>query len=546
MAFKTIDELKAFFETGDKPKAAEFANLIDTLGKSWERFDDLAALQLAYPTGESNQVVLVGLASAAKTIYGWNGAAWAAIGGAGGGAVDSVNGNTGAVVLDADDISDTSTTKKFATAAELTKLAGIEDGATADQTGAEIKTAYEAEADTNAFTDALLSKLNGVEDSATADQTGAQIKVLYEAEADTNALTDDKLNEITANTAARYTAPDAKTASEFTTDKIVLKRQTRTVYGTIDTPVTDTAWGLSTTSGDLEHFGEATIFFNGGRPVMPSNFYLRGNDSFVADTDIRFDLQLTQESPQRVEYVISAVNTFGSTDLVDQMLDLGSWRAMFSAHTPTGNLENTSDVTASDGDNVKTWIDRSPNANSAVQTSASEQEEYEAATKSVDFDNVATAYGQYVTPSDILVPAGGGTIWIVHTSGNTGDDIPIAHKTSTNSVIVQNASIYLGLGGVNNRTIPITSGSVKNQKYVLCIEIEGTELRAYRNGSSIGTLTGNDLTGNNYTFNAIGAYQSGSNQKLDGPLHFIGFQAKINSDSGRASGFNYLETEFGI
>jgi len=64
------------------------------------------------------------------------------LGGGGGGAVDSVNGATGVVVLDADDIDDTSTTNKFTTAAELSKLAGIESGATADQTDAEIETAY--------------------------------------------------------------------------------------------------------------------------------------------------------------------------------------------------------------------------------------------------------------------------------------------------------------------------------------------------------------------------------------------------------------------
>ena len=46
-----------------------------------------------------------------------------------GGAVDSVNTQTGAVVLDADDISDSSTTNKFTTAAEQSKLAGIQAGA---------------------------------------------------------------------------------------------------------------------------------------------------------------------------------------------------------------------------------------------------------------------------------------------------------------------------------------------------------------------------------------------------------------------------------
>ena len=87
------------------------------------------------------------------------------------------------------------------TADERAKFDGIEDGATADQTGAEIKSAYEGEGDTNAFTDARLAKLAGIESAATQDQTGAEIKSAYEGEADTNALTDalaTKLNGIAA------------------------------------------------------------------------------------------------------------------------------------------------------------------------------------------------------------------------------------------------------------------------------------------------------------------------------------------------------------
>lgn len=45
------------------------------------------------------------------------------------GAVDSVNGQTGVVVLNPDDLNDTSTTNKFTSAAEISKLAGIEAGA---------------------------------------------------------------------------------------------------------------------------------------------------------------------------------------------------------------------------------------------------------------------------------------------------------------------------------------------------------------------------------------------------------------------------------
>jgi len=87
--------------------------------------------------------------------------------GGGGGAVDSVNSQTGSVVLDADDISDASTTNKFTTSSEISKLAGIESGATADQTATEIKTAYESNSDTNAFTDAEKTKLSGIASNAT-------------------------------------------------------------------------------------------------------------------------------------------------------------------------------------------------------------------------------------------------------------------------------------------------------------------------------------------------------------------------------------------
>lgn len=59
--------------------------------------------------------------------------------------------------------------------ADGSKLDGIESGATADQTAAEIKTAYESNSDTNAFTDALQTKLNGIETSAdVTDATNVQ------------------------------------------------------------------------------------------------------------------------------------------------------------------------------------------------------------------------------------------------------------------------------------------------------------------------------------------------------------------------------------
>lgn len=58
------------------------------------------------------------------------------------------------------------------------------------KTDADIKAQYEANPDTNAFTDADESKLDGIEANATIDQTDSEIKIAYEANADTNAFTD--------------------------------------------------------------------------------------------------------------------------------------------------------------------------------------------------------------------------------------------------------------------------------------------------------------------------------------------------------------------
>ena len=63
-------------------------------------------------------------------------------------------------------------------AGDGSKLDGIESGATADQTAAEIRTLVESASDSNVFTDADHSKLNGIESGATADQTASEILTL--------------------------------------------------------------------------------------------------------------------------------------------------------------------------------------------------------------------------------------------------------------------------------------------------------------------------------------------------------------------------------
>jgi hypothetical protein len=153
-------------------------------------------------------------------------------------------------------------------ATDGTKLDGIEASATADQTDAEIKTAYENNADTNAFTDADHTKLDGIEANATADQTGSEIKSAYEAVADTNAFTDaekTKLSGIEASAdvtdTANVTAAGALMDSEVT-NLAQVKAFDSSVYataaqGTLATNALPKAGGQMT--GNITFSGTQTV-----------------------------------------------------------------------------------------------------------------------------------------------------------------------------------------------------------------------------------------------------------------------------------------------
>ena len=83
------------------------------------------------------------------------------------------NGMEWAVPPDTDttySVGDNGLTENNFTDALKAKLDAIEASATADMTGSEIKTAYEAESNTNAFTDSEKTKLSGI-------ATGAEVNV---------------------------------------------------------------------------------------------------------------------------------------------------------------------------------------------------------------------------------------------------------------------------------------------------------------------------------------------------------------------------------
>jgi hypothetical protein len=129
----------------------------------------------------------------------------------------------------------------FAQQEIIDKLGGIEEGATGDQTAAEIRTLVESASDSNVFTDADHSKLNAIEASATADQTAAEIRTLVESASDSNVFTDadhTKLNGIEASATADQTAAEIRTLVESASDSNVFTDADHTKLNGIETGAT--------------------------------------------------------------------------------------------------------------------------------------------------------------------------------------------------------------------------------------------------------------------------------------------------------------------
>ena len=118
-------------------------------------------------------------------------------------------------------------------ASEIRTIINVENGATADQTAAEIRTLVESATDSNVFTDADHTKLNGIQSGATDDQTGTEIRAALAATSNTNILNDallSKLNGIQAGATDNQTAAEIKTLLQ--SDKLTSSEITSGTIGT--------------------------------------------------------------------------------------------------------------------------------------------------------------------------------------------------------------------------------------------------------------------------------------------------------------------------
>lgn len=143
----------------------------------------------------------------------------------GGGAVDSVNGQTGEVVLDADDIDDTSTTNKFATAAEKTKLGHIAVTQAVDL-------------------DAMETKLATIETNADVTDAANVGAVLHGASAKATPVDADTVSLIDS------AASNALKKLSWANIKATLKSYFDTFYQPVATVLTNTTASFTTTLKD--------------------------------------------------------------------------------------------------------------------------------------------------------------------------------------------------------------------------------------------------------------------------------------------------------
>ena len=192
-------------------------------------------------------------------------------------------------------------------ATDGSKLDGIESGATADQTAAEIRTLVESASDSNVFTDADHTKLNGIEASATADQTASEIRTLVESASDSNVFTDadhTKLDGIETGATADQTNAEIRAAVEAATDSNVFTDADHSKLNAIESGATAdqtaseiktllqsdklTISEINTTSLDGRYFTEtesdARYFRQDSTETISSGDTWSSSDSFVATT----------------------------------------------------------------------------------------------------------------------------------------------------------------------------------------------------------------------------------------------------------------------
>jgi len=174
-------------------------------------------------------------------------------------------------------------------ATDGTKLDGIESGATADQTDAEIKTAYENNSNTNAYTDAEKSKLAGIEsgadvtDSTNVDSAGAV------------------MNTDTTTASMQFVVDE----DDMTSDSATKVPTQQSVKAYVDSQVAskDALSELSGTSDDITE-GSTNLFFTSAEQTKLSGIETNADVTDATNVDAAGAVMNTDTTTASMSFVV--------------------------------------------------------------------------------------------------------------------------------------------------------------------------------------------------------------------------------------------------
>lgn len=190
-------------------------------------------------------------------------------------------------------------------------------GESTAETAASVKTKYESNPDTNAYTNAEKSKLAGVESGATADQSAAEIRDAYEGLADVNRFSDEdkealdsalqpgaNVSELTNDAGYLTTTPfrqtvacsDEETALETGTAKITFRMTAAVTLSAVRASLTTAQTSGSILTIDINKNGSTILstkltIDNGERTSLTAaTAAVLSTTSLAADDEVTIDI----------------------------------------------------------------------------------------------------------------------------------------------------------------------------------------------------------------------------------------------------------------
>jgi len=297
-------------------------------------------------------------------------------------------------------------------ATDGTKLDGIESGATADQTAAQIKTLYESNSDTNAFTDADHSKLDGIEASADVTDTTNVSSA--------GALMDSEVTNLAQVKA--FDSSDYATATQGTTADAALPKSGGAMTGAITTNSTFDGRDVATDGTKLDGI-EASADVTDATNVTAAGALMDSELTSIASVKALNQGVATTDSPDFAALNVNGTATMDvltvdtdtlHVDATNNRVGIGENSTLLGKlHVKTADSGATVDASADE-----LVIEGSGNAGMSILSGAS-------STGSIYFGDSGTNWDGYIAYSQASrsmtfgTAAGGGSMKL-DSSGNVG------------------------------------------------------------------------------------------------------------------------------